>query len=305
MNTTSRAAPDPVALEQRLHQHVDRLAGLIGPRWIGKPAALQATVKLIETELVQSGYAVRHETYVASGASVSNLIVEITGTRTPERVFIVGAHYDSLPTTPGADDNASAVAALLEIAHMLHGCQPACTLRFIAFACEEPPHYHLEEMGSQHHARSCRTRNEQVVGMISLEMLGYFTDEPGSQKVPPTIPRWLHSFFPQRGNFLAAVGNLRSWRLVWRFRRAFRGSSRFPLLSLALPQKVEEIRRSDHGPFWDEGFPAIMLTDTSFLRNPHYHQPTDTPDTLDYARLTQVTLGIARALRRLVGAKPA
>jgi hypothetical protein len=135
--------------------------------------------------------------------------------------------------------------------------------------------------------------------MLCLEMVGYFTTEPGTQQIPPGIPRVFHRFLPNRGDFLAAVGNLRSWRLVWQFRRGFKRAVRFPLFSIALPESIQEIRLSDNSSFWDQGYPALMLTDTSFLRNPHYHAETDTPDTLDYDRMAQVTLGVAGAVRHI------
>jgi hypothetical protein len=137
--------------------------------------------------------------------------------------------------------------------------------------------------------------------MLCLEMVGYFRSEPNSQRVPRTIPRWLHRFFPRRGNFLAAVGNLSSWRLAWSFRRGFKRATRLPLFSIVLPERIHEIRFSDNSSFWDQGYPALMLTDTSFLRNPNYHLASDTPETLDYDAMTQVTLGVASALRRLLG----
>ncbi len=132
-------------------------------------------------------------------------------------------------------------------------------------------------------------------------MVGYYRDEKGSQLVPMTLPRRLHRFLPDRGNFLAAVGNLKSWKLVYQFRRGFKRGSRMPLFSIALPEKISEIRLSDNASFWDQGYPALMLTDTSFLRNPHYHQESDLPDTLDYQRMVEVTLGVASAVKRLAG----
>jgi hypothetical protein len=137
--------------------------------------------------------------------------------------------------------------------------------------------------------------------MLCLEMVGYFTDEPGTQKIPEAIPRLLRWAFPRRGTFLAAVGNLSSWRLARSFRRGFKKAIRFPLYSIVLPEALNVIRLSDNSSFWDQGYPALMLTDTSFLRNPHYHLPTDTPDTLDYARMAQITLGVAGAISRLAG----
>jgi Zn-dependent M28 family amino/carboxypeptidase len=172
------------------------------------------------------------------------------------------------------------------------------TVRFVAFACEEPPYFNYDSMGSQHHARQARLRGEKIAGMLCLEMVGYFSDKPGSQQIPPTIPRLMRPLFPRRGNFLAAVGNLPSWKLAWQFRRGFKRGTRLPLFSIVLPERIHEIRLSDNSSFWDQGYPALMLTDTSFLRNPHYHQATDTPETLDYARMADVTLGVAAAIQR-------
>jgi hypothetical protein len=290
----------PDECEDRLRFTVQKLAGEIGPRHLGKPETMIETQDFIERELTSLGWFVQRETYEADGQSVCNLIVERSGTRSPERVLIVGAHYDTIPQTPGADDNASAVAVLLELARMLAHDQFQSTLRLIFFACEEMPYFHQQEMGSQIHSRSCREQNEQLIGMFSLEMLGYYTSGPGSQRLPPGIPKWLHWIFPKEGNFLAAVANPQSIGLLWQFRRGFKRGSSFPLFSIPLPETIREIRLSDHSNFWDQGYPALMLTDTSFLRNPHYHTPTDTPDTLDYPRMAEVTKGICSAIRFLV-----
>lgn len=290
-------------LTERLKLHVDRLAGLIGPRHIGKPVALDAAATYIERELLSLGDTVERQTYDAGGKMVSNLIAARTGSHRPDEIVILGAHYDTVPSTPGADDNASAVAVLIEAARLLTRANPRRTVRFVAFPCEEPPHFYRSTMGSQIHARTCRTNNERIVGMLCLEMVGYYTTEPNSQQVPPAIPRFLRWAFPRRGNFLAAVGNFRSWRLAWSFRRGFKRAARFPLFSILLPEAIHEIRLSDNSSFWDQGYPALMLTDTSFLRNPHYHLPSDLPETLDYERMAQVTLGVAGALRRIARIK--
>lgn len=289
-------------LPERLYAHVDRLAGLIGPRHLGKSNTMEVTATYIERQLVELGYCVDRHLYDVDGSHVANLVAERPGTRRADDVVIVGAHYDTVPETPGADDNASAVAVLVEVARILQSSVFQRSLRFVAFACEEPPHYYTDTMGSQVYARQCRLRGERIVGMLCLEMVGYYCTEPNSQRIPPSIPRWLRWAFPKRGDFLAAVGNLRSWRLAWAFRRGFRGASRFPLYCIVLPEMISEIRMSDNGSFWDQGYPALMVTDTSFLRNPHYHTATDTPDTLDYARMAQATLGVAGGVKRL--AKP-
>jgi Zn-dependent M28 family amino/carboxypeptidase len=291
---------EQAAIREALFLHVDRLAGLIGPRWLGKPSTIDATLGYITGQWSAMGYEVRREEYDALGDTATNLIIEQPGKPRPEEIVVLGAHYDTVWTTPGADDNASAVAVMLEVSRLLKGHVGERTLRCVAFACEEPPYFNLDCMGSQHHAREAARRQERIVGMLCLEMVGYFRSEPNSQRVPETIPRWLHRFFPRRANFLAAVGNLSSWRLAWSFRRGFKRGSRLPLFSIVLPERIREIRLSDNSSFWDQGYPALMLTDTSFLRNPHYHLASDTPETLDYDAMTQVTLGVASALKRLL-----
>ena len=286
-------------LAERLKRHVDMLAGLIGPRHLGKPTTMQAAVAYIQRELAASGDAVGRQTYKAFGAETCNLIVERRGTERAKEILVVGAHYDTVPQTPGADDNASAVAMLLEVARLTAGVPLRRTVRFVAFSCEEPPHFYSDTMGSQQYARACRKAGENVIGMLCLEMVGFFSDAPGSQQCPPQIPRLLRRAFPSRGNFLAAVANFRSLKLLLGFRRGFKPASRLPLYTIALPEKIQEIRLSDNSSFWDQNYPALMITDTSFLRNPHYHLPTDTPATLDYERLAQATFGVAGAVKHL------
>lgn len=295
-------AIDRDTIEHNLRLHVDRLAGLIGPRTLSNPKTIEATIGYIEGQWSEMGYRNDRECYDAVGDEATNLIVEHPGTKRPDEIVLLGAHYDTVCSTPGADDNASAVAVLLEVSRLLREHQGKRTARYVAFACEEAPYFNLDAMGSQHHARTSRERDDKIVGMLCLEMVGYYRLRKGSQMVPPLIPKWMHRFFPQQGDFLAAVGNLPSWKLCWRFRRGFKcGSRRLPLFSICLPETIREIRLSDNRSFWDQGYPALMLTDTSFLRNPHYHQATDTPDTLDYPRMTEVTLGVAAAMRKLLG----
>jgi Zn-dependent M28 family amino/carboxypeptidase len=293
--------PDHLQIEANLRLHVDRLAGLIGPRYLAKPKSIEATTGYIENQWSDMGFSVERETYDALGADASNLIVVRPGNQRADEIVLLGAHYDTVSTTPGADDNASAVAVLLEVSRLLREHAGKRTARYVAFACEEPPYFNLDSMGSQYHARQARLRGDKIAGMLCLEMVGYYRDELGSQMIPPAIPRPFHRLLPKQGNFLAAVGNLSSWKLVWQFRRGFkRGTRKMPLFSIALPEIVSEIRLSDNSSFWDQNYPALMLTDTSFLRNPHYHQETDTPDTLDYLRMTEVTLGVAGAMKYLL-----
>lgn len=286
-------------LAEHLHKHVDRLAGLIGPRHVGAPKALEAAATLIERDFSAGGYTVERQWYLAQGHDVANLVAEIPGTKRADQIIVLGAHYDTVETTPGADDNASAVAVLIEVARMLRDCAPKRTIRFVAFACEEPPHYFTHEMGSQVYARQCRSRGERIIGMLCLEMVGYFLSAKRSQRVPDAIPKFLHWAFPRRGNFLAAVGNMPSWKLCWKFRRGFKRATRFPLFSICLPEIIHDIRRSDNSSFWDQGYPALMLTDTSYLRNPHYHLASDTPETLDYESMASVAIGVAGGVAHL------
>jgi Zn-dependent M28 family amino/carboxypeptidase len=286
-------------LSERLYRHVDRLAGLIGPRHPGKPTSMEVTATYVEREFVALGLPVECQAYEANGCEVVNVVAQCPGGRLAEEVVILGAHYDTVPGTPGADDNASAVAMLIEVARLLQPMSFERTVRFVAFACEEPPHFYTDTMGSQVYARRCRARGEKISGMICLEMVGYYRTDPNSQQLPPGIPRFLRWAFPKRGDFLAAVGNLRSWRLAWAFRRGFKRATHFPLYSIVLPEIISEIRLSDNSSFWDQNYAALMITDTSFLRNPFYHTAMDTPDTLDYARMAEAAVGVAGGMERL------
>ncbi|WP_442505495.1 M28 family metallopeptidase [Novipirellula sp. SH528] len=287
-------------IEASLRLHVDRLAGLIGSRTLDQPKSIAATTGYITGQWTEMGYQVEPQHYDAMGFPATNLIVEKSGEKHPDDIVLLGAHYDTVAGTPGADDNASAVAVMLEVSRLLSQHSAKRTARYVAFTCEEKPYGDVDSMGSQYHARQSRVEGDNIVGMLCLEMVGYFRDELGSQNVPPSIPKRLHRFFPKRGNFLAAVGNPASWKLNWSFRRGFKRGTSMPLFSIVLPEKVKEIRRSDNSSFWDQGYTALMLTDTSFLRNPNYHQQSDTPDTLDYKRMTEVTYGVAAAMKRLL-----
>lgn len=293
------STPAELQLRDRLRKHVDIFAGLIGPRHLGKPDSLHAATAYIEKQFTEMALAPQRETYTVNTVEVANIVAQITGHSSPDEIVIVGAHYDTVPQTPGADDNASAVAMLIEVARLLAPTPHRRSLRFVAFPCEEPPHFYTDSMGSQQYARACRKRGDNILGMICLEMVGYYTTAPNSQTVPPQIPGALRFAFPTTGDFLAAVANLKSLKLLWNFRRGFKRAGRFPLYAIALPESVPEIHLSDNGSFWSQNYPALMITDTSFLRNPHYHRETDTPETLDYDRLTVATLGVAGGVARL------
>jgi Zn-dependent M28 family amino/carboxypeptidase len=298
--------PNPHALTDlasRLHRHVDMLAGVIGERNVPhRYGALEATARYIEDTLTSFGYAPTAQEFPAYGKPVRNIECEIVGRKHPRRIWIVGAHYDSIDGSPAADDNASAVAGVLEVARLLAGTSCRDTVRFVAFVNEEPPFYKGPEMGSTVYAKRCRERDEDIRGMINLEMIGYYRDERGTQDYPLPLGRppwkWL---LPTRGDFIAFVGNFPSFWLTRRCKRLFRRSVRFPALWVAAPNRIDGTGMSDHWSFWQQGYPAVMVTDTAFFRNPHYHKPSDTPDKLDYPRMAQVTTGLAGMLRRLAG----
>ncbi len=210
---------DSASIESNLRLHVDRLAGLIGPRTLSKSKSIQATIGYIEGLWSEMGYSHSRVCYDAMGDEATNLIVELPGGKRADEIVLLGAHYDTVFSTPGADDNASAVAVLIEVSRLLREHSGKRTARFVAFACEEPPYFNMDSMGSQHHARESRKRGDNIVGMLCLEMVGYYSLSEGSQAVPPGVPKWLHRFFPQRGNFLAAVGNLPSWDVIWRVKQ--------------------------------------------------------------------------------------
>lgn len=285
------------SLAANLTRHVQMLAGEIGERNVYRPAALDAAARYIEAELAGIGYTVKRQTYAVQGVESANLEIVLPGQRWPDESIVVGAHFDTVDGSPGADDNASAVAALIEIARLLSNHAPGRTLKLAAFVNEEPPFFFWGEMGSRVYARAARRRQENIRLMISLEMLGYYRDEPGSQFYPPLF-RYFH---PGRGNFIAFVSNFRSRRAMRRAARAFRDHSDFPLESTATFGWIPGVAWSDHLSFWREGYRAFMCTDTAFFRNPYYHSAQDTPEKLDYPRLAALTDALAKMCSALAG----
>lgn len=285
---------DDALLAPRLRSHVYRLAHEIGDRQMQRYDALQQAERYVAEQLARLGYPLDRQTYAVDGLAATNLIATKPGTTAAEEIVILGAHYDSC-FNPGADDNASGVAGLLEIARLLVERPTARTIRFIAFVNEEPPYYQTESMGSRVYARQVAARGDRLQAVAVLESIGYYTDAPRSQQYPPPFGL----FYPDRGNFIGVVGNLRSRRLVATIAQSFRRHSAFPLESIATFEWVTGVGWSDHWSFWQESVPAVMITDTAFLRNPQYHLPSDTWDTLDYARMAQVVRGFAAVLTEL------
>jgi hypothetical protein len=284
------------ALAAELEAHVKALAGDIGPRSLARPDALERAATYVEESFRAAGLEPRREPFDVGGDPCANVVAEIAG---GDEVVIVGAHYDTCGSTPGADDNASGVAGMLALARRLAVFSPRRTIRFVAFVNEEPPYFGSESMGSVRHARGCRERGETVVAMLSLEMLGRYDDAPGSQSYP--LPG-LGLLYPDRGDFIAFVGNFASRELVREAVLAFRQGARFPSEGAALPEICPGIGLSDHRSFWAEDYPALMVTDTAMHRNPHYHRESDRPESLDYDRMSRVVEGLELVLARLAGA---
>jgi Zn-dependent M28 family amino/carboxypeptidase len=288
--------PELETLEDRLRLHVEGLAAI--PRPPGSAAHTLAQAS-IEAHLRQAGFSVTRQPFSNNGTAGVNLITAPRPNDPKLPLVIVGAHYDSIPDSPGADDNASAVAALMELADalgpLLDGPGPwHARLQLVA--------YDQEEAGLVGSAAHAATIKGPLRGMISLEMLGYADRSPGSQKLPPH----LIGLYPDVADFIGIVGNEKSKPLLTEFAAGFKLVPKLPVEALTVPGRGEEIpeaRKSDHSSFWDRGLPALMVTDTSFFRNPHYHRPGDLPETLDYSFLARVTAGVQTAVYRLLRAE--
>ena len=271
---------------ENLYRHVEFLSVKIGDRHLWKEGSLGKTADYIESALTAHGYAVGRQTYSCYGKSVSNLIAEKTGT--DQGIVILGAHYDTVPGTPGADDNASAVAGLLELARLFKETSTQKNLFFVAFVNEEPPCFGSYHMGSMVYAKHLKEKGICVDVMISLEMIGYFRKE-SIQTYP--LPG-MGFLYPKTGDFIGVVGNFHSHRYVSFFRKGIKRHSSIDTRSLTAPEFFGGINLSDNYSFWRHGYRAIMVTDTSFFRNRNYHQEEDKIDTLDFESMAEVVKGL-------------
>ncbi|NIR29778.1 MAG: M20/M25/M40 family metallo-hydrolase [Gammaproteobacteria bacterium] len=289
-------SPHEARLRDNLRAHVATLAGDIGERNLWRYTALEAAAGYIHETLASAGYAVLEQPYTVDGKTVRNLEVvparvSRTG-QTPEEIVVIGGHYDTVPGSPGANDNATGVAAVLELARLLSGQRLARTLRLVAFVNEERPFAHTEHMGSLVYARRAASRGERIAAMLSLETIGYYSDQARTQRYPAP----LSLFYPDTGNFIGFVGNVGSRKLVRRAIASFRRHTRFPSEGTAAPAWLPGIGWSDHWSFWQQGYPAIMVTDTAPFRYAQYHTPADRPERIDYDRLARVVAGVARVV---------
>ena len=289
---TNRAASAESALDGHvvaatLKRHVVSIADT--PRNVWHYESLQRAAAYINAEFTQAGYHPRHDVFEVEGRRVANIEAERQGGRRSDRIVVIGAHYDSVADSPGANDNASGVAVMLELARMHAISAAPLTVRFVAFVNEEPPHFMTAAMGSYRYAASAAARGDNIVAMISLETIGYYSDEVGSQRYPCPFGLVL----PSRGDFLAMVSNIRSVRELRAAAKAFRSATRLPLIASPAPASIPGVAWSDHWSFWQHGYPALMLTDTALYRYPHYHLDSDTPERLDYLRMARVLTGCA------------
>ena len=293
----------------QLRRHVRKLAGEIGERNLIQYTALREAADYVHHSFEQAGYDVERQTYDVAPRSFfglsevpeqplacANLIAEIPGSDKPAEIVVVGAHFDSVEGSPGANDNATGVAAVLALARSFAGKKPGRTLRFLAFVNEEPPYFQTPSMGSLVYAKRCQERQENVVAMLSLETIGYYSDEPGSQNYPAP----LGFFYPSKGNFVAVVGDTSSRRLVRKLIRSFRESTQFPSEGAATFGALPGVDWSDHWSFRQAGYSSVMVTDTAPFRYAHYHAASDTPDKIDYDRLARLVAGMESVIEELI-----
>ena len=275
---------------QRLRRTLEAIVGERSP--LGSQPHLMAVESFVEKELASYGLKVDSDYFSYRGKQFRNIVARTSSLRSGS-LIILGAHLDSVPGSPGADDNASGVAVLLEAARLLAGARVRLPVLFCAFNLEE-----LNMIGSICFAKNLKAAGAKIEAMISLEMVGYTDSKPGSQK----YPFGLSAFYPDRGDFIGVIGNWNSASLLRRFVRQMRQVQALPVETLSVPGNgglIPAVRLSDHSPFWDAGYPALMVTDTSFFRNPHYHGSTDTLETLNLNFMAQITEGVIRALLAL------
>ena len=294
VSTPGPLSPDEVALREELRADVQKLAGEIGERNMWHYPQLNAAADFIEDSFSRAGLTPRRDSYEMRGQDCHNIEAEIPGAE-PE-IILVGAHYDSVVGSPGANDNGTGVAATLALARRFASAKPKHTLRFVTFVNEEPPYFLSGEMGSLMYARRCKERGDKISAMISLETIGYFSDAPDSQTYPSP---GLGIFYPKVGNFIGFVSNVQSRALLRRVIALFRKHAKIPSEGAALPAFVPGVSWSDQWSFWQHGYPAIMVTDTAPFRYPYYHSSNDTPDKLDYDRFTLVVSGMQKVIEDL------
>lgn len=283
------------ALAEALRRHVEYLAGEIGERNVFHPQALQAAENYLAQTWHGLGLEVQRQVYEAKGVASANLEVTLPGRTWPHEIVLLGAHYDSVQGSPGANDNGSGVAVLLALSQLLQSLSLPRTVRLVAFVNEEPPFFFTSKQGSRQYAKMARARGDNIRLMLSLETMGYYCDRPGCQRYPPLF----RFFYPATGHFIGFVTCFKYRRQLRRLTHLFRAACDFPVEQAAAFAWIPGVAWSDHLSFWHYGYPGIMVTDTALFRYPWYHHPEDTPDKLDYTRLARVTEGLASAIYQL------
>jgi hypothetical protein len=292
--------PTPSATQKQIVAELRRdltyLAEEIGERNVSRRyKELQQSADFIVDSFTKAGLAVSRQGYEVSGRTCENIIGEVKGSEKPDEIIVIGGHYDTVPNCAGANDNGTGTVATLAMARLLAKTKPKRTLRFVGFVNEEPPYFQTSQMGSVVYAKSCRAKQEKIVAMLSLETMGFFSDQAGSQKYPGALAK----HFPSTGNFIAFVGNDRSKPLVERLVKDFRGLEDFPCEGLAMNATLPGVGWSDHWSFWKQGYLGVMVTDTAPFRYPHYHTPDDTVDKVDFDRLSRVVVNLDKVVRKL------
>jgi Zn-dependent M28 family amino/carboxypeptidase len=281
------------ALMENLRRHVAHLSINIGERHLWNGDSLEQAAHYIESEFSAAGYVPLRQTFMAYRKPVSNIIAEKNGAS--QHLIVVGAHYDSVPGSPGADDNASAVAGMVELARMLKDIRCASSFRFVGFVNEESPSFGSEYMGSMQYARHLKERGEKVAFAVALEMIGYF-DKRRPQAYPLSLMR---RFYPKTGDFIAIISDLNSHQPARALARKMRQEGCVRTATLIAPRQFGGIDRSDHSAFWKHGFRAVMITDTALFRNENYHRETDTMDTINFEMMTDVVESLWAALAEI------
>ncbi|MDY7020731.1 MAG: M28 family peptidase [Cyanobacteriota bacterium] len=286
---------EEIVLQNSLKQDLEKIADEIGIRNNVQYENLNKAKTFLETALTQAGYQVKLQEYKIDEKSYYNIEAERLGTEKPNEIIVIGGHYDSAFTSPGANDNGTGVAATLELARIFAQKSTARTVRFVEFTNEEPPFFWTENMGSVVYAQQSHQNQENIIAMLSLETMGYFSDRVGSQKYPFT----LSLLYPNQGDFIGFVSNLNSRKLVRQAIKSFRRHAQFPSEGVALPEWMPGAGWSDQWAFWQQGYPGIMITDTAPFRYPYYHTEEDTLDKIDFNKLTRIVAGLAEVISDL------
>ncbi len=282
--------------EHNLYVHVEYLSEVVGSRSIREPHKIAQARDYIFKTLNSYGLSPVLQDYTVSGNVFSNIEAVLPGSEKPQEIIVVGAHYDTVSGSPGADDNASAVAVLLEAARLIRNDSMDRTLKLVFFTLEEPPIFGTEDMGSRVFARQAKKSGMDIKAMICLEMVGYFSEKKGGQAFPLPL---MSLVYPSTPNFIAVIGNLKSRQLVDQVGQGLKQGCQVPVETLAAPSIIPGISLSDHSSFWKEGYPAVMITDTAFYRNPNYHQTSDTKETLNYEVMAELLKGLVHVIRIL------